>query len=78
MLVRYNNDNATHGYEMIDLRETMPEAAGDNTTASNQFHICEPANASRQLCSSYGVNQTKSLFGGLSVGVPGELRGQLL
>lgn len=30
MLVRYNNDDGTHGYEEIDFRETMP-AAGNET-----------------------------------------------
>lgn len=30
MLVRFNNDDGSHGYEMIDFRETMP-AAGNET-----------------------------------------------
>lgn len=33
MLVRFNNDDGTHGYEMIDFRETMP-AAGNETVCS--------------------------------------------
>ena len=32
MLVRYNNDDGTHGYEEIDFRETMP-AAGNQTVS---------------------------------------------
>ena len=35
MLVRYLNDDGTHGYEEIDFRETMP-AAG-NVTVSESF-----------------------------------------
>jgi hypothetical protein len=30
MLVRFNNEDGSHGYEMIDFRETMP-AAGNET-----------------------------------------------
>lgn len=32
MLVRFNNDDGTHDYEMIDFRETMP-AAGNETVS---------------------------------------------
>jgi hypothetical protein len=32
MLVRYLNDDGTHGYEEIDFRETMP-AAGNVTVS---------------------------------------------
>lgn len=34
MIVRFNNDDGSHGYEMIDFRETMP-AAGNETMYSN-------------------------------------------
>lgn len=33
MVIRYNNDDGTHGYEQIDFRETMP-AAGNETMYS--------------------------------------------
>jgi gamma-glutamyltranspeptidase/glutathione hydrolase len=29
MLVRYKNDDGSHGYEMIDFRETMPSAGNE-------------------------------------------------
>ena len=32
MVVRFNNDNGTVGYETIDFRETMP-AAGNETVS---------------------------------------------
>jgi len=32
MLVRFNNEDGTHGYEEIDFRETMP-AAGNETVS---------------------------------------------
>jgi gamma-glutamyltranspeptidase/glutathione hydrolase len=34
MLVRYLNDDGTHGYEEIDFRETMP-AAGNVTVSQS-------------------------------------------
>lgn len=73
MIVRYNNDNGTHGYETIDFRETMP-AAGNETVSACSIAVISPDPA--QLYSAYGVNQTKSTIGGLAVGVPGELRGE--
>ena len=33
MLVRFNNQDGSHGYEMIDFRETMP-ALGNETVCS--------------------------------------------
>lgn len=30
MIIRFNNEDGTHGYEQIDFRETMP-AAGNET-----------------------------------------------
>jgi gamma-glutamyltranspeptidase/glutathione hydrolase len=32
MLIRFNNEDGSHGYEMIDFRETMP-AAGNETVS---------------------------------------------
>lgn len=32
MLIRFNKDDGSHGYEMIDFRETMP-AAGNETVS---------------------------------------------
>nr|UHN91797.1 gamma-glutamyl transpeptidase [Lentinula edodes] len=56
MLVRFNKDDGSHDYEMIDFRETSP------------------ADAHKYMF----VNSTDakvSVVGGLSVGVPGDLRG---
>ena len=75
MIVRYNNDNGTHGYETIDFRETMPAAGNETVSYRISFEV--DISEVQQLYSAYGVNQTKSTIGGLSVGVPGELRGDL-
>lgn len=32
MVIRYNKDDGSHGYEQIDFRETMP-AAGNETVS---------------------------------------------
>ncbi|ORY23689.1 gamma-glutamyltranspeptidase [Naematelia encephala] len=56
-LVRFPTGNGSHGYEMVDFRETLP-AAGNAT-----------------IFSQYGPSQNKSLYGGLAVGVPGDLKG---
>lgn len=55
-LVRFNKDDGTHDYEMIDFRETMP-AAGTEYIFVNS------------------TDPYASTIGGLSVGVPGDLRG---
>ncbi|KAK7437861.1 hypothetical protein VKT23_018298 [Stygiomarasmius scandens] len=56
MIVRFNQDDGSHAYEMIDFRETMP-AAGNESMYNDS------------------PDPTASTIGGLSVGVPGELRG---
>ncbi|THV00494.1 gamma-glutamyltranspeptidase [Dendrothele bispora CBS 962.96] len=56
MIVRFNQPDGTHAYEMIDFRETMP-ALGNETMYNDS------------------PDPTASTVGGLSVGVPGELRG---
>lgn len=40
MLIRFNNDDGSHGYEMIDFRETMP-AAGNETVGDLEHLIGE-------------------------------------
>ena len=72
MLVRFNNDDGTHGYEMIDFRETMP-SAGNETVCPI---VRSKPMADDQMYSQYGPNQTQSTVGGLAVGVPGEMRGK--
>jgi len=37
MLVRFNNEDGSHGYEMIDFRETMP-AAGNETVRTMNYN----------------------------------------
>ncbi|KAJ3744073.1 gamma-glutamyltranspeptidase [Lentinula detonsa] len=56
MLVRFNKDDGSHDYEMIDFRETMPAAGTEYMYVNNS-------------------NPDASFLGGLSVGVPGDLRG---
>lgn len=56
MLVRFNNDDGSHDYEMIDFRETMPAAGNEYMYVNNS-------------------DPDASFLGGLSVGVPGDLRG---
>ncbi|KAJ3716028.1 gamma-glutamyltranspeptidase [Lentinula raphanica] len=56
MLVRFNNDDGSHDYEMIDFRETMPAAGTEYMYVNNS-------------------DPDASFLGGLSVGVPGDLRG---
>ncbi|KAF5346009.1 hypothetical protein D9758_013874 [Tetrapyrgos nigripes] len=56
MIVRFNQEDGSHAYEMIDFRETMP-AAGNVSLYTES------------------PNPTASTIGGLSTGVPGELRG---
>lgn len=38
MLIRFNNEDGTHGYEQIDFRETMP-AAGNETVRTSR-EVC--------------------------------------
>ncbi|KAJ4480098.1 gamma-glutamyltranspeptidase [Lentinula aciculospora] len=56
MLVRFNKDDGSHDYEMIDFRETMPAAGTEDMYVNNS-------------------DEDASFLGGLSVGVPGDLRG---
>ena len=72
MLVRFNNDDGSHGYEMIDFRETMP-SAGNETVCPI---VRSKPMADDQMYSQFGPNQTQSTVGGLAVGVPGEMRGK--
>lgn len=56
MLVRFNKDDGSHDYEMIDFRETSPSDA-------HEYMFVDSSDAEA------------SVVGGLSVGVPGDLRG---
>ncbi|KAJ3714928.1 gamma-glutamyltranspeptidase [Lentinula guzmanii] len=56
MLVRFNKDNGSHDYEMIDSRETSP-------AAGNEYMFVDDSNPEAFVA------------GGLSVAVPGDLRG---
>jgi hypothetical protein len=56
MLIRFNNEDGSHGYEMIDFRETMP-AAGNETVGGLEHLIgerwlmirCTPSTVSTRL-----------------------------
>lgn len=37
MLVRFNNEDESHGYEMIDFRETMPAAGNETVRILEQY-----------------------------------------
>lgn len=41
MLVRFNNDDGSHGYEMIDFRETMPALGNETVSCPTTVYIVD-------------------------------------
>ena len=76
-MVRFPDGNGSHDYEMIDFRETLP-AAGNATVRLFGFISSRQRLTQTQIYSQYGPKQNESQFGGLAVGVPGDLMGRSL